>query len=1458
MAKDAELKLSLDLSQVQKEAEKLPRILTDALNKISGKGFADLEKELENALKTTEVFTSELNKSADSLDKIAHYSEELTSLKDLKMPLQQEIAAQEQAVKRLQNRWYAVWQFRAGESGARKNRQEWEAVNSKLAENKQLLQELEGEELKLTSKIDEAEYDIGTTVQNTNEWLKTTEELVAKTEQQSSALEQSASATNNINQNTKQVVTDTKDTASAVDEISNSLGKADDKAKDLSQDVKEISNVAGDSGLSNIATEAEQTKSSLSDLVQELSRLNAQREALSASGESTIDTERQILAVTSQINEAFNFDKANASTLEIKQHLNEVNSAIKTIETMDAPTGLNRIYGELVSEAAQASNAYNTIKATAKETGASVQQSAINFVYAFNTVAQAAQQSLEKETTQAAINSVYALNIVAEASERDLKQRATQSALAYVTALNAISNAIETDFQTAMQDAAETIDRVSDEMQKGIGGETIADLTKRLEALARAKKDIESYNIPDNMKDYYNQLIPLLERTKQEIKDYKNEVNNTPSAIERLKDATSSFASSTSKAMSKVRAAINGVKSVFNKIISIVNKVASVIKGAFNNISKLANKVKSAFNKMSHSMNSDFKHLITNLTKYVFGFRSLFFLVRRLRSGIKEGLQNLVQFAGGSNEVNRAISALMSSVLYLKNAWAAAFSPIITYVMPVLTMLIDKLAEAGNAIARFIATLTGQATVFQAVKVDAGDYAKSLQDAGSSAGGAAKKQKQLNDRLAAFDDLNVLGKDKDPTSSGSGGGGGAGDLTNLDPNEMFKIVPAVSNLADMIKQAWTEGMGDFSDLGTLIGTKIKEGLDKINWTTIQAATDKLGKAFGSLLKGAFSVDGIWESIGVTIGEGLNTAIGFMHNFLTEVTQVDWGGGIATALNSSIKTINWDTVWEDIQLGANSLAENINSLFANLDLTTILSTISSSSEALTSAIVTLIDGINWDEIVSSALLIGDAILEGIQQGLSNSDNPILQTLGSMLSNVRTNLAELLPQLSAIFDGIDIEGGISALSDGFNLMSNAISSLLPLIEPLKGALSNIFGSVGEEFTNLVSVLPGLQPAMENIIGSMGEFYGNLVTVIGELLPVVVQLSGAFSPFAAIMTDIITAILPVLTSMFSGLTPIITAITDNVMPVLNDGLALAQPVLDAIADVLGKIFETGGELIARLLEIAATIGGDMMTALEPLSEILITVLDLFISLLDPILDLLDPLLDLIEVCLDPMSLLFQLIGTILSITLVPALKLFSAIVKAVVVPVLTFLVNKIQAVIDIIHSLSVVTKALRTLFSNVFNGIKSVIYSVVNSILGAIEKFANGIVRGFNKVIDGLNSINFTIPDWVPDYGGESIGLNLSKLSTVSIPRLAQGAVIPPNKEFMAVLGDQSSGTNIEAPLDTIKQAVAEELSAQLDVLQNGFASVVQAINNKDLNIGDKQIGMANARYNARQNLIRGTSF
>ena len=86
--------------------------------------------------------------------------------------------------------------------------------------------------------------------------------------------------------------------------------------------------------------------------------------------------------------------------------------------------------------------------------------------------------------------------------------------------------------------------------------------------------------------------------------------------------------------------------------------------------------------------------------------------------------------------------------------------------------------------------------------------------------------------------------------------------------------------------------------------------------------------------------------------------------------------------------------------------------------------------------------------------------------------------------------------------------------------------------------------------------------------------------------------------------------------------------------------------------------------------------------------------------------------------------------------------------------------------------------------------------------------------NWLIDKANKISFTVPGWVPGLGVKHFGVYIPKINELQIPKLAQGAVIPPNREFMAVLGDQKHGTNIEAPLDTIKQAVAEVLGQGSD--------------------------------------------
>lgn len=116
----------------------------------------------------------------------------------------------------------------------------------------------------------------------------------------------------------------------------------------------------------------------------------------------------------------------------------------------------------------------------------------------------------------------------------------------------------------------------------------------------------------------------------------------------------------------------------------------------------------------------------------------------------------------------------------------------------------------------------------------------------------------------------------------------------------------------------------------------------------------------------------------------------------------------------------------------------------------------------------------------------------------------------------------------------------------------------------------------------------------------------------------------------------------------------------------------------------------------------------------------------------------------------------------------------------------------------------------FLNLWDGIVDGIKGAINSVIGFVNGMIRAVVSGINWVIEALNRLSWDIPDWVPEVGGKTFGFNIPTMEPPQIPMLAKGAVLPANHPFLAMVGDQRSGTNIEAPLDTIKQALAEVLA------------------------------------------------
>lgn len=124
---------------------------------------------------------------------------------------------------------------------------------------------------------------------------------------------------------------------------------------------------------------------------------------------------------------------------------------------------------------------------------------------------------------------------------------------------------------------------------------------------------------------------------------------------------------------------------------------------------------------------------------------------------------------------------------------------------------------------------------------------------------------------------------------------------------------------------------------------------------------------------------------------------------------------------------------------------------------------------------------------------------------------------------------------------------------------------------------------------------------------------------------------------------------------------------------------------------------------------------------------------------------------------------------------------------------------------------------IFDGIKEGITGVFTTVVNGIIGGINKVISTPLDFLNGILNDIRDIEiagFTPFDEFWDY---------DPIPVPQIPMLATGAVIPPNSEFLAVLGDQKRGTNIEAPLDTIKQALFEALAVYGGAVGNQKISV-----------------------------------
>lgn len=445
-----------------------------------------------------------------------------------------------------------------------------------------------------------------------------------------------------------------------------------------------------------------------------------------------------------------------------------------------------------------------------------------------------------------------------------------------------------------------------------------------------------------------------------------------------------------------------GLKKIISGTASALTKVTTVIKRTSGAFAALIQKFTSGipilrrFTGATKSASGGLGGGLKNILKYAFGIRSLFALVNKLRSALVDGFKNLAQYSG---ETNNSISMLMSSLTQLKNAFAAAFAPILNVVAPILNSLIQKIISVVNTFGQLTSALTGKGTYITAKKVQQ-DYAKSLNNNASSAKNAQKANKDLQRTILGFDQINKM---DDNSSSDDSGNNGADTSGGLSPSDMFetKEIPSkIKGLADLIKQAWKEA--DFTKIGEMVGEKLNAALQSIPWDKIKNTCNKIAKSVATFLNGFLeTVD--WKLVGNTLAQGINTAFGMADTFARNFHWDSLGKAIGNGINGALGGLDWNLIRGTVRNISKGITDTLNSFIQTTNWGLVGRSFGNGINTIIDFFHTAVSNFNWISAGTSlATAINNAVntidFVGIGQTFSTGIKGILDFGISVIENV----------------------------------------------------------------------------------------------------------------------------------------------------------------------------------------------------------------------------------------------------------------------------------------------------------------------------------------------------------------------------------------------------------------------------------------------------------------------------
>lgn len=872
------------------------------------------------------------------------------------------------------------------------------------------------------------------------------------------------------------------------------------------------------------------------------------------------------------------------------------------------------------------------------------------------------------------------------------------------------------------------------------------------------------------------------------------------------------------QALMEAKAAEDKLKGqqVFEKLGGTLKRVVGIlgkIKSDFKSLISRAKSLVSTFAKLTGISNlfkrlrggifgndTDWKRTLRYIIQFGLGFRSLFFLVRRLRTAFVSALEDMGK---SIPRVQEGLDRVSISMNTLKGGLAVAFAPLLKVVAGLMERLAAVAIRAANAIAQFFAVITGQNVWF---RLSSG--ISSYTDAVKGSTAATKEnEKELQKQLADFDDIDVLVKDvgddlEDINPGGSGGLDGS-ELGNWE-----EVARPMSKLAELIKEAWKSDdvAQAFEEVGRYIGEYIQGALESLLttfWPAIREKAEKIALAIAGTINGFFQTDAV-VYLAKNIAAAINTALSTLSKYWGTVNWGDMGAKLYESIQALIDDVEWNTLGEYLKNKIKGLIEFATSLIGDGGW------IKNLALKVSEVLKKVLSEIDFQQLGATINTFLTNLFDGLTNVLKENKDGVSDAVNKFITGLKFDeILHSLVEFVYTLASTALEAGFELLKSS-ELLAKLLSAWL-IFELARYVVPGfIISKIGSLLSKALVAGTGEAIATGTVAAALTNAANNVFTLFSG------ALSLAFSGLGVLLGALVVA----------GVIEYVGGESKTAFEIMND--AIVQDT-QAIVDNVGYTI-TNSE--PELVNTVATILSNMGYEIDTFNVTTVAqVNDLFAELMTgfgfngaQITEMLKSLYS---------TLGYDLTG--FTGTTVAELSAFMSGIMANT--------NGLGENVD--QNASGIQEDVEDAATNS----EEAVSTASESIQGNLEDTGSTATEQSTVFTSGMENMSKAVADAAsaiastpikPIVDTSSIDAGISKLQTflslaaqagsasVSVPSmgsittsirhnassiaaLAKGGVIPPNKPFLAMLGDQKKGTNIEAPLDTITQALQQALAS-----------------------------------------------